>query len=157
MIAVSGGLYLFDQKGETVATKVAVPEGLTIDLTSSTLESEVRALFLDAGIEHDFEYIRSSGTTLVTRPTSRTYYEIKVASSALSVTRHEPDLIKSIVELHKGHGPTLYKRFQQFAAAGLIFVLLSGLWLGVSAKGLRKQTLAAVGVGLVVFATLALN
>jgi hypothetical protein len=155
MIAVSGGLYLFGEKGTTNKTKIGIPNNVTIDLNHPLLETSVRSLFQEVGIEHNFEYIKRSGAVLVTRPTSRTYYEIQLGTDALSVTRHDPDWIKVIVELHKGHGPQMYKRFQQFTAAGLVFVLLSGLWLGVTSKGLRVQTLGAVGLGLLIFAVLA--
>jgi len=155
MIAVSGGLYLFGEKGTTDETKIVISDKVAIDLNHPSLEMSVRSLFLEVGIEHDFEYIKRSGTMLVTRPTSRTYYEIQLGTDALSMTRHDPDWIKVIVELHKGHGPEMYKRFQQFTAAGLIFILLSGLWLGISSKGLRVQTLGAVGLGVLMFAVLA--
>ena len=155
MIATSGGLYLFGEKGETSQTKIVVPDNVAIDLSQSSLEASVRTLFREVGIDHDFEYIKRSGSELITRPTSRTYYEIQLGTDDLSVTRHDPDWIKVIVELHKGHGPQMYKRFQQFTAAGLIFVLLSGLWLGISAKGLRLQTLGAVGLGVLAFVILA--
>lgn len=157
MIAVSGGLYLFGFKGTTEATPVSAPEGSLLDAKSENLAAEVRALMISVNSDYDFEYIRQSANSLVTRPTSRTYYEIKIDAQALEITRHDPDWIKTIVELHKGHGPLLYKRFQQFTAAGLIFVLLTGLWLGLSSKGLRQQTLLAMGLGILVFVILALQ
>ena len=74
----------------------------------------MRALLRQLGIAHEFEYVRKSGSRLLTRPTSRTYYEITLAGDTLEVTRHMPDLQKCLIELHKGHGPLLFKDFQKF-------------------------------------------
>jgi hypothetical protein len=56
-----------------------------------------------------------------------------------------------MIELHKGHGPTLYKDFQKAMAVALVFVLLSGAWLGVSSKGLRIKAATTIGAGLLVY------
>lgn len=153
MMAISGGGYLLGFKGTTSTTPVDT-SGARLDFESDTLEADVRAILQDLGISHDFDYLRIYSDRVLTRPTSKTYYEFKKDGRALEVTRHEPDLQKSIVELHKGHGPTSFKLFQQIMAAGLIFVLLTGLWLGLSAPGLKKQTFVAAGLGVVVFLAL---
>jgi len=157
MIAISGGLYLFGFKGTTETMQITPPAEAHLDASSENLEAEVRALLSLVNSDYDFEYIKQGGNNLLTRPTSRTHYEIDIGALELKITRHDPDWIKTIVELHKGHGPLLYKRFQQFTAAGLVFILLSGLWLGLSSKGLRKQSLLAMGLGVVVFLALALQ
>jgi hypothetical protein len=153
-MAVSGGGYLLDFKGETTATVIPA-DAIQLDFESATLEADVRQALETLGIEHPFEYLRTGGTTTVTRPTSKTYYEFKQVNDAIVVTRHEPDLQKVLVELHKGHGPQLFKTFQKFMAVGLVFVLLTGLWLGISSKGLRTQTAISAGAGMVVFVLLA--
>ena len=71
------------------------------------------------------------------------------------LTRHEPNLQKVLVELYKGHGPQLFKTFQKVMAVALMFVLLTGLWLGISSKGLRTQTAISAGAGVLVFVLLA--
>lgn len=153
MMAVSGGGYLLGFKGTTSKTPVET-DGARLDFDSDDLESDVRSLLGDLGIEHDFDYLRVYPDRVLTRPTSKTYYEFAPEGRQLKITRHEPDLQKSIVELHKGHGPETFKLFQQFMAAGLIFILLTGLWLGLSAPGLKGQTLIASGLGVVVFLAL---
>jgi hypothetical protein len=56
-----------------------------------------------------------------------------------------------MMELHMGHGPLAFKNFQKFFALGLIFIILSGLWLGLSSSRLRRRTLAAAGTGAAAF------
>ena len=45
--------------------------GVSLDLDSATLEEDVRRLLAGQGIDHRFEYLKVSGNTLTTRPTSR--------------------------------------------------------------------------------------
>jgi uncharacterized iron-regulated membrane protein len=155
IIATSGGLYLLGIKGSVKESTVPTPAGASLNLDSDTLDADVTRLLADAGITHEFEYLRAGGNSLTTRPTSTTYYVLKVTAEEVEISRNEPSLQKSMIELHKGHGPVLFKEFQKFMAAALLFVLLSGTWLGLSSKGLRNKTLATMGGGLVAFLTLA--
>ncbi len=156
LVAISGGLYLIGVKGEVVNIVIDVPEGRTIDQESETLEADVRELLLSVGIEHEFEYLKVRGNMLVTRPTSRVHYAITVLDDSTTVSRHEPDFQKMMIELHKGHGPLVFKTFQKALAVGLLFIVLSGLWLGLSSTGLRIRTLATSAAGTVVFFVLVL-
>lgn len=72
IIVISGGLYLVGVKGTVAKTDVPSPADATLDLDSGHLKEQVGGLLRDAGIEHSFEYIKRSGSTLTTRPTSRT-------------------------------------------------------------------------------------
>jgi hypothetical protein len=115
-------------------------------------ETAVMAALAEAGIEDfGFSYVITRGDTLYTRPTSRLYYGLKVDGDSITVTRNEPSFVKKLQELHFGHGPSLYREFQKVFAAGMVFIILSGLWLGLSSPRLRRNTLISVGAGVVVF------
>ena len=92
--------------------------------------------------------IRSRG--LGTRPTSRTNYVLNVTDTGVQATQVEPDLQKRLIELHKGHGPGAFKQLQRITAVGLLFAVLAGLWLGLSAAEQWRQTVIATGAGLLV-------
>ncbi len=158
LVATSGGLYLIGIKGSVSSSSVIAVPGTTLDLSSDTLEADVRALLSAAGVTDGFEYIKQSGSTLTTRPTSRVYYEIRPgdgqSGETVQITRNEPDLQKMMIELHKGHGPLLFKDFQKVLAVGLLFIVISGMWLGVSSTGLRKKSLLTSGLGLLIFVAL---
>ncbi|MCW8877439.1 MAG: hypothetical protein OQK51_10305, partial [Kangiellaceae bacterium] len=95
------------------------------------------------------------GNNFFTRPTNREYYVIRVKNrgkeQGIEITHQKPDFIKSMVELHKGHGPTIFKTFQKVVAVGLLFILISGLWLGLTAPRLRKITMGLASGGLAAF------
>ena len=55
------------------------------------------------------------------------------------------------MELHKGHGPSLFTAYQKLVALALILVVLSGVWMGLASKVLRKKTGLVSLAGLVVF------
>ena len=156
VMATSGGLYLLGVKGTVASTPVEISSPSVLSIDSSTLEEDVRQLLGANNIEHDFEYIKVSGTSLFTRPTSRIHYEFNLSGETVAVSRNIPDLQKSMVELHKGHGPLLFKDLQKAMALGLLIVVLSGFWLGVSSTPLRLSTLVITSTGLAVFLTLVL-
>ena len=156
IIATSGGLYLLGIKGSVEEITIPAPAGASLDLNSQSLEQDVSRLLADAGVTHNFEYLRAGGNTLTTRPTSRTYYVIEATADGVGISRNVPSLQKRMIELHKGHGPVLFKEFQKIMAAALLFVLLSGAWLGLSSKGLRNKTVTTMGGGLLVFLGLVL-
>ena len=155
MIAISGGLYLLGFKGNVTQTKIEL-NNPAFDITADDLEQQVRTLFSNNNIDADFEYIKQSGSTLYTRPTSKLHYMIKATDSSVSLTKVEPDLVKSIVELHKGHGPTAFKTLQKVTAAGLIIILITGMLIGVLNRKNRKTALISIAAGSLVFIVLAM-
>ena len=153
-MAASGGLYLLGIKGSVESTPVSLSVTKIISADSKTLGSDVRELLNANGIDHNFEYVKVSGGTLTTRPTSSDYYQIRTRDDALEVTLNRPDVIKTLGELHKGHGPLFFKDLQKLMAVGLLIVLLSGFWLGASSRALRVPTLLTSIAGLLVFLVL---
>ena len=152
MAAVSGGGYLLGYKGEFPETEIgtlstedyAVTEGMAVD--------DVLAILAAAGVtDYDFEYSVQRGDTLVTRPTSRRHFRLAQRGGALQITEVQPNLQASLVELHKGHGPQNFKTLSKFLAAGLLFIMITGVWLGLSSPALRRSTALSVGLGVAVF------
>ena len=156
LVAISGGAYLAGFKGTLDESPVSLPAGASLDFNADTLEDDVRALLAEADIDHDFEYIRNRGSRIELRPTSRRYLSFSQTPEGLRATRHDPDLQKSMIELHKGHGPKLFRTYQQVVSITLIGVVLGGVAVGLLARVYRRRTLLAVALGTVVFALLAL-
>jgi hypothetical protein len=151
MIAISGGLYLFGSKGETIKSHVYTGSADEINLKAEDINAEVNRVFQKVGIEHDFEYIKGNSKVAYTRPTSRDYYVLSIKGDDFNIVKEEPDFIKSIVELHKGHGPTSFKTLQKFTAFGLVFILVSGLWLAFITPSMRKNAIVLTLSGLATF------
>jgi len=149
--AISGGLYLMNIKGSAASERISLPENSTLDFKSESLDSDVRALLKRANLNHDFEYIKNRGSLIQLRPTSKTYLEFKQTPQGLSATRLKPDNVKSLMELHKGHGPKLFKSYQKLVALLLLAVVFGGILVGLLAKAYRRHTLIALVFGMVVF------
>lgn len=149
--AVSGGLYLLNIKGSASTERVSLPANAALDFSSDRLEAEVRTLLSSANIKHDFEYIRNRGSVIQLRPTSRTYLEFRQGDQGLTASRVKPDTVQSMMELHKGHGPQLFKTYQKFVALALLLVVFGGILVGLLARAYRRQTIVAMVGGLVVF------
>jgi RNase P/RNase MRP subunit p29 len=155
LVAVSGGLYLVGIKGNVEQETVYQSADATIDSSSISLKADVTALLSTAGAgSYDFEYVKVKGTNLYTRPTSSEHYIIKLNTEGLEVIHAQPSLQNRLVELHKGHGPTAFKTFQKAFAVGLLFIILSGLWLGISSTRLRMPTSLALGAGAIIMGLL---
>lgn len=93
----------------------------------------------------------AQASVIQTRPTSRTSYQFRYQNGTLTATRATPNLQRSLMELHKGHGPRLFTTYQKLVALALILVVLSGVWMGLASKVLRKKTGLVSFAGLVVF------
>lgn len=157
LVAISGGLYLAGIKGKVEQETIYSSSSVILDTKSASLHTDVAALLATAGVtSYNFEYVKVKGPILYTRPTSSEHYIIKPNDGGLEVIHATPNLQSRMIELHKGHGPSAFKTFQKVFAAGLVFILLSGLWLGISAARLRRSTLLTATAGAVVFALLLL-
>ena len=155
LVAISGGLYLAGVKGEVEQETIYHSSDVTIDSNSASLQTDVAALLATAGVSsYSFEYVKVSGASLYTRPTSADHYIVKLKSNGVEVFRARPSLQSRMVELHKGHGPTAFKTFQKAFAIALVFIIFSGLWLGISAARLRRSTLLTATAGALVFGLL---
>ncbi|MEP5568867.1 MAG: hypothetical protein ABJN62_13590 [Halioglobus sp.] len=157
LVALSGGLYLVGIKGSVEQETIFVSDKPAIDPQSDTLKADVTTLLADAGVESfNYEYVKVKGDSLYTRPTSSDHYVIKIRPTGSEVIFARPDLQSRMIELHKGHGPTAFKTFQTAFSVGLTFIMISGLWLGISASRLRRSTLLTASAGALVFAVLLL-
>lgn len=151
LLGLSGGLYLIDIKGEVTRTAIELPADAALDFESETLEADVSALLAAQGISHRFEYVARGRGGIHTRPTSRTSYQFSYQGDKLMATRATPNIPKVMIELHKGHGPSLFRTYQKLVAIALILAVLSGVWMGLASKVLRKKTALASLAGLIAF------
>ncbi|NVJ61182.1 MAG: PepSY-associated TM helix domain-containing protein [Gammaproteobacteria bacterium] len=156
VMATSGLFYLLDMKGNVNASVIYEGDAKGLDLGEATSGDKVREWFESNNVDYSFEYLRGNGSWAVSRPTSQTHYLLSVEADKLTVTKRSPDFIYSIIELHKGHGPLWFRYFQHFMAVGLLFIVLSGFYLGITSPVLKKPTWTVTGAGLISLIVLAL-
>ncbi len=156
LVAISGGNYLLGNKGHVASAAMNLPAGASLDFKSPTLEADVRALLKSSNIDHKFGYVKNRGNLIQLRPTSRKYIELAQTDEGLKASMKSPNLVASMMELHKGHGPALFKTYQKLVALTLFFVIFGGVMVGLLAKAYRRKTVIALVFGTIVFAVLAL-
>ena len=155
LVAITGANYLLNNKGATETTSIVLPAGAALDFKSPTLEGDIRELLAKTDTNIKFEYIRSRGASAMTRPTSRPYVQFDQTSEGLKASLKTPNIQYKMMELHKGHGPTLFKKYQILAAISLFLVVFGGIIVGVLAKNYRRPTLFALAGGSILFIILA--
>jgi len=154
--AISGGLNLMNIDGEARTERVALPEGAALDFQSATLEQDVRDLLQKTNLKDNFESVRKRGDVIQLRPTSKTYFEFRQTPQGLSASRVKPDTVRSMMALHKGHGPKIFQSYQKLVAILLVGIVLGGIFIGLMTKAYRLQTIIALIAGVVIFVSLAL-
>lgn len=147
ILPVSGGLYLLGSKGsfpeKFLFEKPLLTEKLTKDKVDSLLKSE--------NYQFSYEYLKFKGNNIILRPSHKKHIVIKKEKNSLKFFKVQPDFIGSIVEIHKGHGPTLLKRLQTLSALGFIILLISGFLMFLKKSTYRKEALISFSVGTVLF------
>ena len=157
LVALSGGLYLIGIKG-TIDQNLVGLAGSGEQLLAEPSIEAVQAALTEVGVtDFEFDYVKQKGPQLITRPTTRPFYTLDISGNEVVVQYNEPSLQKKMIELHMGHGPVAYKTYQKVFAAGMLFIILSGLWAGLSSAKLRRPTVVVAGGGLLVFALLAMS
>lgn len=145
LMAFTGTAYLFNFKGDAKTETVRTLEGIAVvdkELVSSTLKA------IDP--DYSFEYIKESGSTVLTRPMTRVYYQFVKNESGFLIQKVTPNFLRRIIEVHKGHGPGMLKNLEKVLGLSLLLVILSGVWLALSTKRDMKITLILAGSGAVV-------
>lgn len=155
LVAVTGGLYVADIKPDLAQNEINLIAPITLDADSPDIEDEVRKILTDNDIDLNFEYLRISGDNITTRPTSRDHISFKKDDDGWSATYNKPNLHYAMMELHKGHGPKLFKTYQILAGIALFMILLSGLFVGILSKAYRRKTIGSTVIGCIIFALLA--
>ena len=151
ILAASGGLYLFGYKGEMEkGTPVFVDKVSLFDETGNT-HDRVKNLLVEVGLDDDFEYIKQRGKKIQTRPTSRDHYEITEHKGGVKIVPVSPDLQASMLELHKGHGPKIFKTLEKVVAVGLFLILFTGLVIGLMSPLFKKPTVIISFMGIIIF------
>jgi len=155
MVAITGGLYVADIKPEVSKTDIIFSDSISLDSESETLDQDVRKILSDNDINIEFEYLKNRGDVITTRPTSRQHVNFKKTDAGWNATLNEPNFHYTMMELHKGHGPKLFKTYQIVAGITLFMIMMSGLIIGILTKTYRRKTIISSIIGTIIFTLLA--
>lgn len=150
LVAVTGALYVNGSKGSVSSAAIELPSGTSLDMKSDSLKADVKTLLKAQGVDVRVQKLKISGNTIITRPSSEPYAELKVSSTGVEGKLQTPDLHRKLVELHKGHGPKAFKLYQTLAAITLIFVSLGGVLIGLLMPAYRNYTIGLTTLGTII-------
>jgi len=140
LMALSGSMHLLlgDETERVEKIKsLTLETPLNKDELTTLFASELKKV----NPSYQYDYIKGSDLTQTSRPTSRTYYSIKLEQGLLIIRKHTPSLLKRLMEFHKGHGPRISRPILGTLGLIVVLALMSGFWLGWTAPNLRKITL----------------
>ncbi len=151
ILPLSGSLILLKEEGSATKTfAFEVEKNFTND------EKEIRKIFKDQNIDYDFEYIRTRGDRFMTRPTTRTYYEVEGHDGRMQFFKVVPSFLRTLKEMHFGHGPKLLRTFEMIFGFAFIFVNISGLILMFGLKKMLPIFMGSLALGTLTFLSLLL-
>ena len=151
LMGMTGGMHLAGVNEEMTRAEISLPAEANLNFQSETLDEDIRALLKTAGIDHRFEYARARGDMVQLRPTSRTFLEIAQTPQGLKAARVQPNLMAALMELHKGHGPRLFRTYGILIGLALTLAVLGGILVGLLAPAYRRTTIIATGLVLIPF------
>lgn len=154
MVGITGAMKLADIDPEIENIDLILPADTKLDPESATLKRDIGQILATQNIYLDIESVRSRDGKMTTRPTSRTFARINQTTEGLKASLHKPGFQYAMMELHKGHGPALFKTYQLIAGIALFFVIFGGLIVGLLAKPYRRKTLLSLAFGTMVFVAL---
>lgn len=156
LVAISGGLYLFGVKGSVERTTLTTLEGQTLDMKASDLHTYTTGLLQQAGVEgYQAGSFKTLPDGILARPSTRQHYQFTQTAAGIDVVQLQPDLFYTLIELHKGHGPEAFRWLEKIFALALVFIMLSGLWLGLQSPLLKQKTVSLAAAGVAVMVLLA--
>lgn len=150
LMPLTGSLYILGFKGQETKIEIFRTKN-SVPTDEKERETFFKEILSKNGVEASFEYVRATKTEYILRPTTRVYY-LGVVSEGdeLAIFRVEPDLLKRMIELHKGHGPVAMRWFEVAFGIALLLTVFSGIWLALTVKAYRTITLSAFAVGLAI-------
>ena len=151
LVGTTGALKLVGVEPSIEDIDLILPADTQLDPDSPTLEQDIGAILAAQNIHLDIESVRSRDGNMTTRPTSRTFARINQTPDGLKASLHKPGLHYAMMELHKGHGPALFKIYHLIAGIALFLVIVGGLVVGLLARPYRRKTLGSLAFGTVVF------
>ena len=151
VMTLTGVLELLGIEGKTLKEVIYSADKDILNFNSPSIKSDVRKLLLKLDENPDIDRVKIKKDVLYTLPNYTTHYAFKIVNGYLKAYRQTPNIQQKLMSLHKGNGPAVYKIYQKIFAYGLLFVLLSGLWLGLTSSALRYKTLVFFFSGIIFY------
>ena len=147
MMALTGTFYLFNIKGSEEVNVIKTIQLSKADLTQEVITNELKGI----DKSYTFEYVKKVSYGAITRPTTRAYYKFKQVPNGIEVSHIRPDLLRKLIEVHKGHSSSIVKTYEKAVGIFLFLIVLTGLYLAFTMKREKKLVVGLFLVGCLIF------
>ena len=151
MMSLTGVLEILGVEGKIHKEVIFTTNKDALNFKSVNIKNDVKILLIKINANPDFDHLKIKENKLYTRPNYNVHYAFKKVGDSLKVYQYTPSTLQKLKMLHKGNGPRLYKLYQQIFVYGLFFVLLTGLWLGLTSDSLRGMTIFIFLAGILLY------
>jgi len=151
LVAVTGGLQLAGVRHDVTTTQIELPADFVLDANSPDAVQNIQNLADSLDLDVNVEYLRARGPMVQTRPTTGPHIQFANQGGKVTAEYNEPSFMYAMMELHKGHGPQIFRMYGAAAGLALFFVVIGGFAVGVLAPNYRNITLVGTGIGIVGF------
>jgi len=151
MMSLTGVLEILGVEGKIHKEVIFTTNQDALNFKSINIKNDVKVLLIKINANPDFDHLKIKETKVYTRPNYNVHYAFKKSGDSLKVYQYTPSTLQKLKMLHKGNGPRLYKLYQQIFVYGLFFVLLTGLWLGLTSDSLRNMTIFIFLAGILLY------
>ncbi len=149
LMPITGVSYLLGEKGSKISSVEFIVDELP-PIEKNQQNDWIKNQFKNNNINFEWEYIKVNGKDLILRPSSVDHYIVSVQENRSEFIKIQPNFLLKMIELHKGHGPSLFKSLEIGAGIGLIFLTISGIILSFYSRSLRKKFLLPLIIGSIV-------
>lgn len=149
LMPITGVSYLLGEKGSKISSVEFIVDELP-PIEKNQQNDWIKNQFKNNNINFEWEYIKVNGKDLILRPSSVDHYIVSVQENRTEFIKIQPNFLLKMIELHKGHGPSLFKSLEIGAGIGLIFLTISGIILSFYSRSLRKKFLLPLIIGSIV-------
>lgn len=157
MFMITGALYTWGEKGsyENEVHEIALAEPLSPELDALTAMASGKLEALGVSAPEGQPKVKQYGNHFLlewTGSSKDVILEPTNDPSVAKLTVKDTTWYRTLVQLHKAKGGTIFKVYAAFFAVVLAFILLSGFIMAFQMPRLRGATIIATVLGIVTFA-----
>ncbi len=157
MFVITGGLYTFEYKPSSETKEYRMTMSAPLDGDVEKMKNIVRQVLSehDLGVPTGKAKVKRSGRSYKMKWSGKNHsVKLRVSSRDHRVAVIEvktPSWYHRLMRLHKGKGTDLFDIFSITMSIFVVFILFTGVWIGLKTAAYKALTVKALGLGTALF------